>query len=323
MRNYDIIKNKFSGFLNCWQMRKTDGLEEYIEEESACFLSMESSSPDGGRHGLWGITTLIEALPETDHCYIRSYNFVVHVKGNIAQQSAIIVGVAAKEEDEFKTCEFSGVFSNTWEKKEDGWKLKCIRLDIAEAKGNYTQYFENWHFEDNKAKWYPGVHMPVISGELDSPWKVIPENEEELTDEELVLESFSRYAYGIDTLSFDNLNYALSEDCVINMAPFGTMDKRNFMQTLKLHRKADWYWAHPIKLKCISFEKNEAKLELYRMSGHRQRHQPLVYTKDNIDVEYACARYEINMVIEDDLWKIKKMDYYLGIIPLNENREEK
>ena len=313
-RNYDLIKQGFERLLAGLEAGDPTLIADQVLQDSTCYLSIEGSSPDGGCHGRQSVVTFLKTIPSADLCHIRPYNFVTRVKGDTAQQSAVIVCVAAKRDETMRYCAFSGIFANTWKKTPEGWKLSCIRFDMTEAKGDFHEYFAGWHFEKNDARWYPGVHLPTIAGEIDSPWKAIPETDERLTEEELILETFSRYAFGIDTLSFENAEQVLSEDLVVNMAPFGFMDKRTFLQTLKLHRKADWYWLHPAKAKRITVSGDIAVAELYRMGGHEQNHTSFAYTEENIDRETACARYSISLKKENGSWKIRRLDYFLGLI---------
>ena len=191
-----------------------------------------------------------------------------------------------------------------------------FKMDITECSGEYTEFIENWYFEKQDLAYYHGIHLPVISGELDAPWFRIPQEEDVKTDEERILEAFSRYAYGIDTLNFSLLTEALANDLVVNMAPWGAMDKREFMQTLKYKRQAVRYWNHPALLDCVLLHENSADLRLHRMAGHRQSAMPIIFTKENYDIQYADARYEIKMIKEDGIWKILRMDYFLGTIQL-------
>lgn len=97
------------------------------------------------------------------------------------------------------------------------------------------------------------------------------------------------------------------------------MDKREFMATLKFKRMAARYWNHPARLDQVSVDGDQAYLRLYRMAGHKQSDHPVVLTKDNVDTIHACARYEIIMKKENGVWKIARMDYFLGTIDLEKH----
>lgn len=318
--DYDEIKGTFEKFLNCWKTTNIHSLDECFVPYTACYLSTVSAYPCGSQHSIYGIRDFVAETPKPDEFHISHCNYVARIADDIAQQSSIAVCRVAKygENDSIKTYEFSAQFSNSWEKTERGWRICELRMDIVEASGDYTEFVENWYFDKMKSGWYLGVHLPVISGELDSPWERIPDAESLLTDEEQILESFSRYAFGIDTASFSNLSAVFSKYLTVNMAPWGAMDRREFMETLKYQRLPSRYWIHPVKAESIDIQGDISIVRLYRMAGHKQRSHPLILTKDNVNMEHACARYEIEMRKENGCWKIFKFNYFLGIIDIGE-----
>ena len=315
--NYDQIKAKFEQYLECLRNRSGAGLEEIFTADCKCYLSTVKAYPDGNQHSLFGIRDFVQDQPATDGYYFRVCNYVCHTCGDVAQQSCTVVFHVYKNEGKsFKYFDFTQMYTNRWEKRENGWMLVELRMDLMNHAGDYEEFQNAWFYEEPKAKWFAGVHLPCISGELDNPWHVIPVSDTELTDEEQILEAMATYAYGIDTISFDNLPKALSEDIIVNMQPWGTMDYRQFIATLKYHRQPDRYWTHPIKLDSCQIHGDTADLRLYRMSGHAQRNHPLVYTNANKDHEFACARYEIKLRKEDGVWKLTNIVYLLGLIDL-------
>ena len=315
--NYDAIRTQFETYLESLKTRDTSLLSGIFMPDCKVYLSTISSYPDGSQHSLNGICDFVKDQPATDGYYYRVCNYVCHISGDHAQQSATVVFHTYKNEGKgFVYFDFTQMYTNSWIRTEDGWKMPVLRMDLMNHSGDYKAFEENWFYEEPKAKWFPGVHLPCISGELDNPWHVIPVSEETLTDEEQILEAMSCYAYGIDTISFDNLPKALSQDIVVNMQPWGTMDYRQFIATLKYHRQPDRYWTHPVKLDRCEITGETAFLRLYRMSGHAQRKHPLVYTNANKDHEFACARYEIRLRKEDGVWKITRLEYLLGLLDL-------
>lgn len=315
--DYLNIKQKYEQFAEAWRTNKPELLDEVVSPETACNLSTVKKYPCGGQHGIIGLKDFIAKQPDSDFFYITICNFVLRIKDNEAQQSAILVGkVGRYDGEDVKIEQFAALNANHWHKENDDWKINEFKLDIQECSGNYPEFTENWYFEKTDLKYYPGIHLPVVSGELDSPWTRIPEEDPVKTDEELIQEAFARYAWGIDTLTFSQLQYALSDDIVVNMAPWSAMDKREFMATLKFKRMASFYWDHPTRLEGIEVNGDEAFMKLYRMCGHKQSAMPIVYTKDNAETCYADARYDIKARKEDGQWRVTYLYYFLGTIDL-------
>ena len=153
-----------------------------------------------------------------------------------------------------------------------------------------------------------------------TPYVRLPETEIVLSEEEQILETFYRYAFGIDTVSFENMAYALAEDAVINMAPFGSMDKRTFVQTLKYQRMRDRHWIHPVIPKKIIINGDKAEVYLTRLAGHDERY--LEFTPENVKQVLACGRYELKMQKESEGWKITKFDYLFGGFPVTDEKNQ-
>ena len=318
--DYNEIRAQFDRYLECMRAGDAAALEQVFDPECKCFLSTVKAYPDGGQHSLYGISDFVRDRPQADEFHIRVCNYICNISGEQAHQTAAVVCRAVKYvgADDLQYFEYTQQYSNAWQKTEQGWRCIEMRMDLPDHHGDFSDFSDLWFYEEGKAKWFAGVHLPCISGELDSPWVRIPEPENVLTDEEQILAAVSRYAFGIDTVSFSNLPEAISKDIVVNMAPWGAMDYREFIATLKYHRQPDRYWTHPCKLESCEIHGDAADLRLYRMSGHRQRNHPLVLTRENCNHEFACARYEIKMKRENGAWKIARLDYLLGIIDLGE-----
>lgn len=312
--DYDDIKNRFFSLIKAWENYDSDSVGQYVHEDVKCYMGTCKDYTDGSRHSLNGLKGFIKETVPSEYLHMSVYNFLCRGNETEAKMTAIVCGVAA--DAQWQTCQFSFLFANTLTKENNEWLFSEIRFDLVENDGDYQEFFEPWYIGEKKAKWFPGVHLPVISGELDNPYNHYDVKPDLLSDEEQMQEAFSRYAFGIDTVSFENLDDVFSEDLLINMAPFGPMDKRTAMQTLKFHRQPDKFWIHPGKIETVKICGNEAYIRMYRMSGHRQRSNPLILTRDNINHEYACARYEIKMINENEEWKFLRMDYFLGVIDL-------
>lgn len=323
--NYDQIKRKFYLFIDTWKSRNLEAIDDIVTSDTKCNLSTVAAYATGDQHSLYGVKDFVKDMAKPDVFHTRICNYACRFDEKQAQQIATVVCRAAKYvgAKDIQAFEFSALFSNSWINENGNWKMNCIKMDIVDADGDYKEFMNHWYFEDSHAKWYQGVHLPTINGELDSPWVKFPECENVLTDEEQIMECFARYAYGIDTLAFENLRSTFTEDFVAVMAPWGTLDKRSFLTTLKYHRQPARYWTHSVLPESIEIHDNEATIHAYRMAGHKQRNHPLILTRDNVDTEYACARYEIKARKENDVWRVSRIEYYLGILEVGPYEEVK
>ncbi|MGM0112147.1 nuclear transport factor 2 family protein [Enterococcus sp. DIV0187] len=320
--DYLEIKENFEKFTQAWKNQNSDLLDEVFVSEAACYLSTVEKYPCGSQHGVLGMKDFMEETPKPDFFHIIPCNYVSRLSGKIAQQSSTLVCRAGVYEyDDVRVLDFSALVTNKWEKTDTGWRIVEMRLDIVECQGEYKEFVEKWYFEKQDLKYYFGIHLPVISGDLDNPWERIKEDDDVKVEEEKVLEAFSKYAFGIDTLTFTLLTETLSDDLTVNMAPWGAMDKREFMQTLKFKRQANSYWDHPVTLDSIELKGDMAYVKLHRMAGHKQSNHPISITKENAEKVYADARYELKLRKENGIWKVFRLDYFLGTIDLGSYKE--
>ena len=315
-KDYEEIKNDFSRFVTVFRNKEVSILKEFIDPEAKVYLSTAKDYADGSQHTLFGVENFFKDMVKTDFFHTRICNFVCRIHENEAQQAAHVVCQAGRYAEEVKYFCFDAMFSNHWTKKDDVWKMDEIRMDLLKEEGNFQEFEDQWHFEDKKAVWYEGVHFPCISGELDSPWFRIKDAEDVLTDEEKCYEAMARYAFGIDHLAFDELLDATSEDVIADIEPWGSMDKRSWIVFLKYHRQKERHWGHCVFPASITIHGDEAEMKMYRMMGHRQRVHPYVYTNENVDIEHACAFYQVKLKKTGNTWKIRRCNYYLGLIEL-------
>lgn len=311
---YDEIKQKFNVFIASWKSLETVSLESIVDKNVKCYLSVIDSYTDGSCHSSFGLKFFIENFPKGDVFHSRICNFVCRTQKNQAQQSAAVVCRALKiVAEEVESFEFTALFSNAWEKQEEEWQLKELRMDIVPHNDVPDDFKKIWYFDRSEAGFYSGVHLPCILGEMDSPWIKIPETDTVLTEKEVLAEAVYKHNFGLDHLVFDHTRETLAEDFFTMNANFGGMDKRNCLAMEKFHRQKNRYWAHPYHLTNITIQQDSAQVDFYRMAGHTQRKQPYNYTMENLDREYACAKGKMTLIKEEQQWRILKMEYFLGL----------
>ena len=315
-KDYDKIKQIAQRFVKDWENRNTKDLKDYIHDDVKFYVSTCKDYTDGGRHALNGVSGFIAEQKDVSYIRMDLYNFLASANDEKGRFTGIVCGTAAAQ-GEWKTCQFTFNIAAKLSKHGEEWYLDEIRMDLCDLSGDFTEYYENWYMEENKSHYFAGIHLPMISGELDGVDYPSKSDETILSDEEQIQAVFSRYAFGMDHKAFSYMEEVLAEDVLINMAPFGTMDKRGALQSLKLHRGLSKYWTHPGMIESVCIHDNEADVRLWRMAGHRQRSNPLILTEENILYRHACARYEIKMKKENGRWKLSREDYYLGIVEID------
>lgn len=326
-KHYDEIKEKFGVFVGTWKSREVNLLDGIIDKEVICHVSTSKSYAIGAQHSLFGVKNFVLDIPESEVFHHKIFNFTCRISGDEAHQYAYVVCLAAvfqENREEALSFEFTAMLSNHWVKKETGWYITEIRMDILGHGGDLPSFTEAWYFESQKPSYYYyGKHERCINGELDSPWNRIPVAEDnELSEEEMIMDIYAKYAYGNDQFAWDHVCDILTEDTMFATAPWGPCDKRQRLEAIKLHRQKEHMWAHPVKPESIVIDGNKAYVKLFRMSGHRQRNHPYRFTRENIDIEHACSRMDVEFRKEEGIWKICKWNGYLGIVEIGPCSED-
>ncbi|MDO4345178.1 MAG: nuclear transport factor 2 family protein [Eubacteriales bacterium] len=248
---------------------------------------------------------------EIDYIHIYTCGSVIRICENRGAQSAEITGVASSEKDGFRACQFAGICVAEYEKRKNKWETISVKMDITHAEGNFKSFIEKLPVHEQSLGWHKKIRLPAVSGELDSPFGKIPSAEEGLTEQEKILQSFYRYIFGIDTASFENVSQVLAENVMVIMEPFGMMDKRTFLQTIKLQRMTERFWIHPVLPEKVQVTKDEAKAYFLRLMGHGKRW--LQFAPDNVKNVPVCGSYDVDFKRQGGEWKIIRMEYiYLG-----------
>lgn len=317
--NYEEIENKFSLFISTWKSRRLDILDDIIDPETECYLSVVQKYASGAQHSLFGVKDFVRTIPSNDTFHIAIANFVCRGNESMAQQTASVVCRAVKTGDsEIQVFDFVASFANHWKLTQTGWKMVELRMDIWNQGGDIEEFLEAWYFDETPARWYDGVHVSCIHGEFDSPWIKYPSGNDFFTEEEMIEECFAQYVFGIDTISYNHCDASISSDAMFRIDPWGVMDKRFAMESSKSNRQVDRLSTHPFMFKKIHANGNHAHAGIYRLSGQgKNRDYP--YTPENINMGHACGRWEVTFRKENGSWKILRLTYFEGTIEIGES----
>jgi hypothetical protein len=300
------IKAVLVKFLRSWTTRNIQDLDTCFIPEAACSLGVVRKNP-------FSLDDLHRFVLSTAACTtfrIDLANFVALVRGSEAQQSACLLAVATQSAGtSFRSFEFQAICSNSFVRTSSGWKIWELKIDFIDPHGDFTEFARDWCC-DSRIGWHQDGILPVIVGELDSPWVRIPDPENNLSELDAVLMPFFRYAFGLDTLSMAEISPVLADGLTVVMPPYGTMDKRSFLATLKIQRQTEKTWIHPVELHSAEINGDRALVRFYRTGGHGRRPFPL--TADNLDRRVSEARYELQMTREKGFWQISHLSYALA-----------
>ena len=314
MRKRDEIKQVFEKDITALEEFAPERLRELTTEEVKGHFSNvgETSGQD----------ELIQALTWTGMKMNVSrrqiVNFVVRTDGERAQQSAYEMVLMGYDNGSFLfPFEYGGKYVNSYVHTEEGWKICEIRYDMDWEKGN-TYFAKDWKFIDYKI--FAG-HRPMISSEYDSPWAVIPENDEELSDEEQIQENMFKYSFGLD-----NCDWTLHKDSYTDDIVFYSGDSvmeagaRNLINNFKNTSHKEPALEHAIKIVDIQVNGDEAILIGYRIEPHRLGSKNL--NRDTLHQNFYSARYRNKLKKIEGKWKMYEIHYKAGVF-FETSREKK
>jgi len=253
--------------------------------------------------------------PETNVSKITVWNFVARSQGDQGIMFAYVqCNRAIEEEDAIYPFLFGGQFVNTFSRRDGIWKMDHLRFDLCYEEGNDLFVKDKWTTINYGL--YSG-HEPMINAELDSPWRVIPEDDEPLSDAEAIFELMYQYAFVFDNADFEYMHEFVTDDFWINGSgedlPYPDDPPKNgdfpglraVNDFLKSKHKNEAKMIHSCRMDRILFE-DENTAHAYMPRGEEYRlknHNP---DKESIHSMVTTAMHHIYARKIDGKWRMYK-----------------
>lgn len=269
-----------------------------------------------------GIDDMVKLLrwpgPEMDIKKITIWNFVARSHGTAAQQSAYVQCIFAKEDEEHVyPFVFGGHFVNSFIMEKNSWKIKHLKFDLMYESGNNSYVKDKWILMDY------GIfygHKPMINAEIDSPWHVIPEDDEPQTDAEQIFECEFKLNFGMDGGDFEIVEETFAEDVRFIMSAHRNVNKYNSTQTdgnyygkaacsnfLKSKHHKEPRLQHTDSMAGLVIEGGSATACMFRSEFNRIANR--IYTPDNIHSNVNTVLHKNKFVKENGEWKLLEFNY--------------
>lgn len=203
--------------------------------------------------------------------------------------------------------QYGGRYVCTCIKEKNIWKINEVRYDFEWECGN-SYFAKDWEMIDYKI--FSG-HKQMIVSEFESPWAIIEDAEESLSEEEKVAEALYRYAFSLDKFDISLMMKAFSPDIEISM-PHGVFKGlREVIAYYKFLRCKEACMQHNYKPVKIDVKGNKAKLLGYRMEPNRLGTK--VLSRDTMNYKYYSAKFYLDLEKIDGIWMVNKIDYKGGV----------
>lgn len=309
--NRKAMHRTFCSFIEMLRTDDFSGLDSVIYEDCKADISMVGH--------LKGPDEIKEKIgwpgPECNVSKITVWNFVARSHGDKGQMFAYVQCTRAIEDDKnIYPFLFGGQFVNSFEKVNGVWKMSHIRFDLVYEEGNDLFVKNKWTTINYGL--YSG-HEPMINAELDSPWRVIPEDDEPQSDAENIFELMYKYAFVFDNADFEFMHTFVTDDFWINGSgedlPHPDDPPRNgdfpglraVNDFLKSKHKNEAKMIHSCRMDRIVFE-DENTVHAYMPRGEEYRlknHNP---DKGSIHSMVTTAIHHIHAKKIDGRWLMYK-----------------
>ncbi|MGG5318546.1 nuclear transport factor 2 family protein [Enterococcus sp. AZ072] len=312
--NRKELFSQFYSFISSLQDNNFENFADFFVEDCKADISMTGhfETIEEVKNGLrW-------PGPSMDIQRITIWNFVARSTGDRAQQSAYVQCIYGKKSGGIiHPFVFGGHFVNTFKKTMNGWKISHLKFDLMYESGNNSFVKDHWTLMDY------GIfygHKPMINAELDSPWHVIPHDEEEQSDAEKIFDTEFKLNFGMDGGNFEMTASTFTTDVQFKMAAHKNVNKYNPSQTdgdyfgiaecnnfLKSKHHKEPRLQHTDTMGDIVINGNEATAYMFRSEFNRIANR--IYDDKTVFTNVNNALHRNKFRKEEGEWKLSEFTY--------------
>lgn len=307
----------FAGFHHLLEYLRTDDTEQLTDILTGnCIADISMLGHIEGRENI--LRRLKWPGPQMDIRKVTMWNFVSRSHGNHAQQSAYIQCIFAQcDEENVYPFVWGGHFVNSWIKEESNWKIRHMKFDLMYEHGCNSYVKDQWTLMDY------GIfygHTPMINAETDSPWRVIPEDDEPQSDAEQIFETEFRLNFGMDGGDFEITRDTFTDDVVFKMSAHKNINKYNPLQIdgdyygkaacnnfLKSKHHKEPRLQHTDTMGDVVITGDTAVAYMFRSEFNRTANR--IYTKENIHSNVNTVLHRNKFRKENGEWKLCEFNY--------------
>lgn len=309
---YQLLHN----FVNYMRLANKEEMEKMLADNCIADISMI------GR-GICGKNNVCEALIfplEVDIRKVLLSNVVSRQKDGIAYQFAQLQNLYAIETDNdvHPFCYGAQIFV-AYQKIAEQWKITQIKYDLTYESGNNSFVKDKWKLIDYSI--FSG-HEPMINGLYDAPWNLIPDDNEEMNEQEMIYDAMSIYNFNVDNGNWYDFKKHLSKDFIMDMSSRGNTNKANKeVADSKMdgtRYAIDWvrgkFHKEP-RLQHVTlylgayFNEDHTVAIAYDYRSEFNRLYNNIWDKINIHSIPLTAIHKDVFVFEDNMWKAKSVEF--------------
>lgn len=235
----------------------------------------------------------------------RIYNHTLFVQNDTASQVAYIVALVGRTSMGYlHHFQFGGHYQISWKLISGVWKIVDLRYCHDMEFGNTAFVDGWWRMIDYSI--FNGYEDHPIDSKISAPWRKFKDMSD-WSDEEQIIDTYNRYAWGIDENDFEIMGSALSDSVIADINGKIITPKKELITFLRSKRLKENTMSHVGKVDHIEIEEDTAKLFLYRYEPHRIGNSILnIYNMNN---SVYSVSYQFNLIKEQNIWIISRINY--------------
>lgn len=237
--------------------------------------------------------------------------------GDRAQQYAQVQCIFGYEDEEnVYPFVFGGHFCISYRRENGEWKMSAIKFDLIYEAGNNALVAGKWKLIDYSI--FAG-HTPMINVLYDSPWRVIPDDDEPMTELEQVIDALDQAGITTDGGDWEQYAQCLSSHFSMDMSARSNASKANAATADALmssvRDNVDWikgkfhkepHLQHVDNLIDIRFNEAHTRAEVLSFRSEFNRLYNNIFDKKTVHSMAYTAIHDNFFVLEDGRWRLEQ-----------------
>lgn len=311
-KNRKILFKIHHDFLENIRNENCEEIKKLFDEKCIADISMIGKNIQGSDNIC---KALFFPVSDVNLRKIHATNISTRTHNGKAQQVSSIQCIFGYEDEKnvYPFC-FGGQLIISYKLIDNVWKMTHIKFDLAYESGNNALVADSWILMDYGI--YNG-HDTMINPLFDSPWRVIPKDDEDMSEVEQVIDSMNRINFDTDTGDWSDYKFVLANGFIADLSARGNASKENSSTDSKMtdlpyainwirgkfHKEPRLQHVGIVIDVTINDDTGEAYYRDYRSEFNRLYNN--IYDKENIHTIALTCVHDNVLVKENGIWKLK------------------
>lgn len=294
------VNSIINSFFNSWSDGQWETLFPSLADDTVLMSGQHGEAHGGAewKQLLAEDTDLFNWMRTSNHATVIGNN-------NIAVSSAYVMGLLQRGRQQFL---FGGSVIFQFRFNASGEiLLHEVRIQANWSKGD-PSLAKHWLYIPTDNGWQLGDPSPVIVSELNSPWSVVRDEQQQTELAGAVAQLYSKYSWAIDQNDISLLSDSYSKDAEGGFSPMGRLKGRQSIIGQQKNFRRHWPWMQHFA-DVLKIEPEADQKTARMIVGRIIPDQPY----DEKGHKVYGAHYQLQVQLENDnQWRISWFDYRPG-----------